>query len=138
MSYSLDTNTCIYHLNNSASTVTERLKTLSVEEVLISSMVIAELLYGAEKGTKRLANYENIAFFLSPYRIISFDQKAASIYAAIRADLERKGQIIGPNDIVIAATTLAHNAILVTNNTKEFSRIDGLKIEDWTKDNQCL
>jgi tRNA(fMet)-specific endonuclease VapC len=135
MSYALDTNTCIYHLNQSASSVTERLKALPSEEVLIPSMVVAELLYGAEKGTKRQANFENIALFLSPYRIISFDQKAARIYASIRADLERKGQIIGPNDIVIAATTLAHSTILVTNNTKEFSRIDGLKIEDWTKTN---
>jgi tRNA(fMet)-specific endonuclease VapC len=132
MSYSLDTNTCIFHLNKSASAVTERLKMLSPDEILIPSMVVAELLYGAEKGTKRQANFENIALFLSPYKIISFDQKAASIYAYIRADIERKGQIIGSNDIVIAATTLAHNAILVTNNTKEFSRIDGLKIEDWS------
>ena len=133
MSYCLDTNICIFHLNKSASTVTERLKALSAEEVLIPSMVVAELLHGAEKSAKRESNLANLALFLSPYRIISFDQKAARIYASIRAALERKGQIIGPNDIVIAATTLAHNAILVTNNTKEFSRIDGLKIEDWTQ-----
>jgi tRNA(fMet)-specific endonuclease VapC len=133
MSYCLDTNTCIFHLNKSASTVNERLRVLSAEEVLIPSMVVAELLHGAEKSAKRESNFENLALFLSPYRIISFDQKAARFYASIRAALERKGQIIGPNDIVIAATTLAHNAILVTNDTKEFSCIDGLTIEDWTK-----
>jgi tRNA(fMet)-specific endonuclease VapC len=135
MNYSLDTNTCIYHLNNNASIVTERLKTLSTEEVLIPSMVVAELLYGAEKSTKRESNFENLALFLSPYKIVGFDQKTAKIYASIRAGLERKGQLIGQNDIVIVATTLAHSAILVTNNTKEFSRIDGLKIEDWIQPN---
>jgi len=91
MSYCLDTNTCIFHLNKSASTLTERLKTLSAEEVLIPSMVVAELLHGAEKSAKREPNLGNLALFLSPYRIISFDQKAARIYASIRAELERKG-----------------------------------------------
>ena len=94
-------------------------------------MVVAELFHGAEKSTKRESSYEKLALFLSPYTIIHFDVKAARIYASIRAWLERKGQIIGPNDLVIAATTMAHNAILVTHNTKEFERIDGLKVEDW-------
>jgi tRNA(fMet)-specific endonuclease VapC len=114
MKYSLDTNTCIYHLNQTASIVTKRLKTLSAEEVLIPSMVVAELLYGAEKGKKRDFNFENIALFLSPYRITSFDQKAARIYASIRADMERKGQLIEQNDMVIAATALAHNSVRIS------------------------
>ncbi|MCL1893957.1 MAG: type II toxin-antitoxin system VapC family toxin [Holophagaceae bacterium] len=132
MKYSLDTNTCIFHLNQVADILTDRLKAMPADEVLIPSMVVAELLYGAEKSKKHKSNLETIALFLSPYRIISFDQQAARAYALIRTELERKGQIIGPNDMVIAATALAHNTILVTNNTKEFSRIDNLKIEDWT------
>ncbi|MDR0498470.1 MAG: type II toxin-antitoxin system VapC family toxin [Holophagales bacterium] len=84
MIYCLDTNTCIHHLNNTASVAAERLKNIPADDVLIPSMVVAELLYGAEKSAKRESNFEKLSFFFSPYRIISFDQKAARIYAFIR------------------------------------------------------
>ena len=95
-------------------------------------MVAAELLYGAEKSVKRQYNLKIFKTFLSLYEIVHFDEKAAELYAAIRVELERKGQMIGGNDLVIAATVLARKGTLVTHNIDEFSRINGLVINDWT------
>jgi tRNA(fMet)-specific endonuclease VapC len=131
MMYFLDSNICIYHMRDSAPKVSERLQQTPVSEIRIPSMVAAELLYGAEKSGKREYNLKVVKAFLSLYETVHFDQKAAGHYAVIRAELERKGQIIGGNDIVIAATTLANAGILVTHNVNEFSRINGLMLEDW-------
>ena len=95
-------------------------------------MVAAELLYGAEKSAKREDNLKLFRTFLSVFKIINFDEKAAEHYAVLRTELERKGLIIGGNDIIIAATVLANNGILVTQNTGEFSYIKNLKTADWT------
>jgi len=103
-----------------------------MKNIFIPSMVAAELLYGAEKSTKRDYNLRIFGAFLSLYQIVSFDSKAAGFYAAIRSDLESKGQSIGGNDLVIAATALAHEGILVTHNVSKFSRIKGLVLNDWT------
>ncbi|MCL2042521.1 MAG: type II toxin-antitoxin system VapC family toxin [Treponema sp.] len=132
MTYFLDTNICIYYLNNSNPNLSKKLKKMPTTSIQIPSIVAAELLYGAEKSVKRENNIQLINTFLSVFEIINFDEKAAGYYAAIRAELERRGQMIGSNDIIIAATTLACNATLVTHNTGEFSRIKKLKIEDWT------
>jgi len=94
-------------------------------------MVAAELFYGAEKNTKREYNFKVVKNFLSLYEIVHFNESAAELYAAIRLELERRGQIIGGNDLVIAATALSNDAVLVTHNISEFSRIDCLKLEDW-------
>ena len=104
----------------------------ATENIKIPSMVAAELLYGAEKSGKREYNLKLFKTFLSIYEIINFDYKSAEYYAAIRAELERKGKIIGNNDIVIASTVIANNGVLVTHNVDEFSLIKELKIEDWT------
>lgn len=132
MIYFLDTNICIYYLNNSNSAISARLEELPTANIKIPSMVAAELLYGAEKSGKREYNIKIFKAFLSIYEIINFDDKAAEHYSVIRADVERKGQIIGSNDIVIAATVLANDGVLVTHNVDEFSRIRQLKTEDWT------
>jgi tRNA(fMet)-specific endonuclease VapC len=100
--------------------------------VKIPSMVAAELLYGAEKSAKREHNLSLFKTFLSIFEIIDFDEKAAEYYAVIRAELERKGKIMGSNDLVIAATALANNGILITHNVNEFSPLKELKTEDWT------
>ena len=94
-------------------------------------MVAAELLYGAEKSAKREHNTQLFKTFLSIFEIIDFDEKAAQYYATIRTELEHKGLIIGGNDIIIAATTIANNGTLVTHNTGEYSRIEKLQTEDW-------
>ena len=131
MIYFLDTNTCVFYLNNSSSNIIEQLEKLPTATIKIPSMVAAELLYGAEKSGKREHNMKVFKSFLSIYEIVSFDEKAIEHYATVRADLERRGQKIGGNDIIIAATVLANDGILITNNIDEFSRVKGLKIEDW-------
>ena len=132
MTYFLDTNICIYYLNNSFPNISKKLDNMPTVKIKIPSMTAAELLYGAEKSAKREHNLKIFRSFLSVFEIINFDEKAAGYYALIRTDLERKGLTMGSNDMVIAATTLANNAILVTHNVLEFSRCNNLKIEDWT------
>ena len=132
MTYYLDTDICIYYLKNSFPAINHKLNSILTTNIKIPSMVAAELLYGAEKSAKREHNIQLFNTFLSIFEIITFDEKAAVFYATIRSELERKGQIIGSNDIIIAATTIANNGILVTHNINEFSRLEKLKIEDWT------
>jgi len=131
VTYFLDTDICIYYINDSSPSVSARLKRMPLESIKIPSMVAAELLHGAEKSGRREQNLIHYKEFLSLYEIIPFDEKAAEHYAAIRASLERKGIIIGANDLVIAAIVLANNGVLITHNTAEFSRVDGLAVEDW-------
>jgi len=132
MIYFLDTNICVYYLNNSHPQLSKQLKSTPIKNIKIPSMVAAELLYGAEKSGKREYNLNLFKTFLSIYEIIDFDEKSAEYYAEIRARLERKGQIIGNNDIIIAAVTLANDGVLVTHNTGEFLRIEELKTDDWS------
>ena len=131
MTYFIDTNVCIFHLNGSAQKLSNVLEHTPPSNIAIPSMVAAELVYGAEKSAKRDSNLEKIKLFLSLYDIVPFDLNAAQIYRTIRRDLEYSGQIIGGNDLIIAATVLAHEGTLVTNNTGEFSRVQGLVLEDW-------
>jgi tRNA(fMet)-specific endonuclease VapC len=102
-------------------------------KIKIPTIVMAELYYGAAKSAKREYNLTRYDRFAALYDIIHFDNEAARVYGDIRAALESKGRIIGGNDLMIAALTLANDAVLVTNNTGEFSRVDGLIIEDWTQ-----
>jgi tRNA(fMet)-specific endonuclease VapC len=110
----------------------ERLEKEQTANIKIPSVVAAELLFGAEKSAKRERNIAVFESFLSIYEIAGFDVNAAYQYAIIRADLERIGKTIGSNDLIIAATVLANDGVLVTNNTEEFSRINKLKTENWT------
>jgi len=133
VSYFLDTNICIYYINGSAPIVKERLERMPLESIKIPSMVVAELLYGVEKSGRREQNLKRCKEFLSVYEIIPFDEKSAEQYAVIKAKLERNGVIIGGNDIAIAAIVLANSGVIVSHNTAEFSRVDGLAVEDWVK-----
>ena len=132
MTYFLDTNICIYYLKNSYPKIKQHMEELPTSSIKIPSMVAAELLYGAEKSAKREHNLKVFRTFLSVFEIIGFDEKAAEYYGAMRSELERNGQIMGGNDLIIAATTLANRGTLVTYNTGEFSRFKGLEIKDWT------
>jgi len=100
--------------------------------IRIPSVVAAELLYGAEKSARREQNLSIFKSFLSIYEIVPFDKNAAEHYARIRFELEREGTPIGSNDIIIAATAISHGGVIVTNNIGEFSRVEGLVVEDWT------
>jgi len=133
MNYFIDTNTCSYFLDGRFQGVLKKFEEIPTSKIKLPSIVIAELYYGAKKSEKKEYNLNRIEKFLSNYGIARFDLKAAKIYGDIRADLEKKGQIIGGNDIVIAATVLSRDGVLVTHNVGEFSRIKNLKIEDWTK-----
>lgn len=131
MRYMLDTNTCIYFLKGTYLSIHERLSSIDRHQVAIPAMVKAELLLGANKSRNREDTLFRLNEFLKHIEVIPFDDAACSVYADIRAFLELNGQPIGRNDLVIASTVIAHNGILVTNNTKEFSRIPKLYVEDW-------
>ena len=132
MIYYLDTNICIYFLLGKYPKLLAKMLSLSPNDIKIPSIVKAELLHGAEKSIKRDENLAKITSFLLPFEIIPFDDESAGYYGRIKASLERAGMLIGPNDLIIAAVALAKNAILVTKNTNEFSRVKGLQLEDWT------
>jgi tRNA(fMet)-specific endonuclease VapC len=129
--YRLDTNVCIRFLNGSSPAIEGRLKAISSSQIAICSVVKAELFYGAAKSRKMEASLSRMMIFLAPFDSPSFDDEAAREYGTIRADLERIGQPIGPNDLMIAAIALSRSAILVTANTREFARVPRLKLEDW-------
>jgi tRNA(fMet)-specific endonuclease VapC len=131
MMYLLDTNTCIRFLNPGKSIVPDRLAAVSQEEVAICQIVKAELYYGAYKSARRDANLALLARFFSQFESLPFDDAAAEAYGRLRAELARRGTPIGPNDLMIAAIALAHGLTLVTHNTAEFSRVAGLRLEDW-------
>ncbi|MCL2323878.1 MAG: type II toxin-antitoxin system VapC family toxin [Oscillospiraceae bacterium] len=131
MSYFLDTNICIYFLKRAYGNIHHRVLTTKPSNIKIPAIVKAELIYGAEKSLKRDENMTKLIEFLHPFDIISFDDDCSIYYGKIRAELEKSGTPIGPNDLFIAATVLSYNGILVTNNVREFSRILELNIENW-------
>ncbi len=131
MKYFLDTNICIYFLKGTHSSVKNLLMEKHPDDIRICSIVRAELLYGAEKSAKQKENLRIVEDFLLPFSIVPFGEKESTAYAKIRARLEKTGSPIGPNDLLIAATVQAHEGCLVSNNLHEFSRIEGLRIENW-------
>ena len=132
MNYFLDTNICIYALKNTFSVLADKFKRFSPSQIKIPSIVKAELLYGALKSDKPKKTRIIIEGFLFPFEVVSFDDDCCEYYAKTRSTLEMSGKVIGPNDLVIAATALANHAILVTHNVSEFHRVEGLLVEDWT------
>ncbi|MCK9413480.1 MAG: type II toxin-antitoxin system VapC family toxin [Prolixibacteraceae bacterium] len=133
MYYLLDTNICIYIIKKKPAEVFEKFKNLAIGDVGISSITLAELQYGIEKSSNSLKNREALEKFLTPIEIIDFGHKATFEYGIIRAELEKKGIPIGSLDTLIASHAKSLDVILVTNNVREFERIPGLKIENWTK-----
>lgn len=131
MLYLPDTNVWIRHLNPAPSMVKIKLEACSPSRVAFCDVVKAELYYGAFKSVRRDANLAVLETLFSGLSSFVFDGEAARIFGDIRADLARKGTPIGPYDLQIAAIALANDCILVTHNTDEFSRIAGLKLEDW-------
>jgi tRNA(fMet)-specific endonuclease VapC len=133
MKFMLDTNICVYIIKQKPVKVLERFTQYSPGDILISSITVAELRYGAEKSLHVLQNHEALSGFIVPLEIAAFDEKAADEYGRVRAMLEKKGHPIGSMDMIIGAHALSLGLTLVTNNTKEFKRIRGLKVENWTK-----
>ena len=133
MMYLLDTNICIYIIKKKPIDVLKTLKRKSNSEIFISSITIAELEYGISKSLYPERNKVALIEFLSLFNILPFTDKDAAEYGKIRASLEKKGQPIGSMDFLIASQALSNELILVTNNVKEFQRLEGLKIENWAK-----
>jgi len=133
MEYLLDTNTCIYIIKKKPVEVFEKLKTLKPGTVSISTITLAEMYFGVAKSTNPSKNRNALEKFLIPLNIVEFDYSATISYGEIRAELEKKGTPIGPMDTLIAAHAKSLDFTLVTNNTKEFNRIIGLKLENWVK-----
>ena len=131
--YHLDTNICITFLREGKKADTVRRKILlhTRRNIAIPAVVSAELMYGASKSNNA-DNKDKVERFLRKFEIVPLDFEVSRAYGDIRTALERKGQRIGYHDMLIAATALTFRAVLVTNNTREFSRIDGLLLDDWT------
>ncbi|MDE2416525.1 MAG: PIN domain-containing protein [Burkholderiales bacterium] len=130
MIHLLDTNICIYIINEQPTQVLQRLIRVGRESLAISTVTVAELAFGIAKSTRAdaRAKLEN---FLSKFPILDWDQDAAWVYGNVRKTLEAKGQRIGERDLLLACQALALDATMVTNNTREFERVDGLKLENW-------
>jgi tRNA(fMet)-specific endonuclease VapC len=131
MKYLLDTNTCIHYLNGRAPNVLRRLQVLPPAEVRVCAVVKAEMYFGAMKSVDPGHTLAQQRAFLDAFVSLPFDDQAAEAYGRLRAELARRGTPIGPNDLMIAAIALAHDLTLVTHNTAEFSRVPGLRLEDW-------
>ena len=130
MKYMLDTNICIYVQQNKKPNVLKKFKE-NFSQLGISVITYAELLVGVEKSECKEKNAESLEKLVKYLEITPFDVNAAKEYANIRAKLEKSGNRIGDNDMLIAANAKAENAILVTNNVREFERVDGLIVENW-------
>jgi tRNA(fMet)-specific endonuclease VapC len=135
MKYLLDTNTCIRIINQRSTSARAKFINTPKHEISISIIVVAELLYGAAKSQTPERSLYKQEQFIRSLTILNFARPSANSYAQIRALLEKQGKPIGGNDLLIAATALAHDLILVTHNTREFSRVPNLKLEDWETDN---
>ena len=131
MKYLLDTNIVAYIINERPFEVLTNFQSFSKNEIFVSSIVVAELWFGVAKSHKKEQNKLALESFLAPLTIIDFDSAAAKFYGLIRADLENKGMVIGSNDMLLAAHAISLGLTLVTNNAREFERVEGLKIENW-------
>lgn len=134
MKFMLDTNICIFAIKHKPENVIQKFLQHDPEELCISAITYAELMHGVEKSMAVAKNHAALSLFLSPITILDFDASAAEEYGKIRAELEKKGTPIGPMDLLIAGHAKSEELILVTNNTREFQRVEGLMVEDWTRD----
>jgi len=130
--YMLDTDTCSYVMKRSNPAVLRRLQTVPVADVCMSVVTKSELLYGVEISPRRAQDAAALAAFLPYVEVLDFPDDAASHYAEIRADLKKRGLPVGANDLFIAAHARSQGLTLVTNNTAEFGRVKGLRVENWT------
>jgi tRNA(fMet)-specific endonuclease VapC len=130
LQYMLDTDICIYILTDRPARLRERFNRF-VDQICISSITLAELLYGAEKSQRRLENARVVEEFTARLTVLPFSPQAAAHFGQIRAELERAGTPVGAYDLQIGAHARSEGLILVTNNTREFKRMSGLRLENW-------
>ncbi len=131
--YLIDTNICIYIMNNRPVKIIHKFKQFDIGEIGVSTITVSELQYGIGKSKTRRLNKQRIEEFIAPLEIIPYDEMAAERYGEIRYQLAKQGKTIGPLDLLIAAHALSRKLILITNNEKEFKRVKNLKIQNWVK-----
>ena len=131
MQYLLDTNICIFLIRKKSAHVLKELRQHDPADLCISTVTVAELEYGCDRSANPADNRLALAEFLSPFTILPFDEAAARVYGTVRTELERAGTPIGAMDLMIAAHALSKQLTVVTNNTREFNRVNGLTVTDW-------
>ena len=131
MKFLIDTNICIYIMNERPQKIIDKFKSIEPGIIGISSITVSELQYGISKSKYKKQNIKRLEEFLIPFDILSYGEMASKFYGDIRLKLEKQGLIIDPLDLLIAAHALSRDLILVTNNEKEFKRIKSLKVENW-------
>lgn len=131
--YLLDTNICIFAIKKRPQRVLEKIQLNLVDGIFVSSLTIAELEFGVENSQRPVENRLALVEFLSIFDYLNFDDDDAIAYGKLKVYLRRSGKIIGPIDLLLASQALSKDLIMVTNNTKEFTRVPELNIEDWTE-----
>jgi len=131
MKYLVDTNILIYLMNSKSSKLQNKFTCRSINEFCVSTITIAELIYGVRKSKNIERNLNAVVKILTPFTIIDFNSMDAFEYGDIRADIEMKGKIIGANDLLIVAQARRQNLIVLTANIDEYKRVKGLKVENW-------
>ena len=131
MIYMLDTDICIYIIKRKPLRVLKRLELMQPDQLSISAITFAELMNGAKKSQRVEANVSRLNALGEILEVCSFDQQAAVAYGDVRSSLEMRGEVIGAHDLLIAAHALSLDRILVTNNEREFKRVEGLKVDNW-------
>ena len=127
----LDTDTCVFVLRRTSDALLERIQAVPLVQQAISVVTYAELLYGVQVSSKKRANQDAVDVLVRHLPVLEWSQDAARHYAEIRADLNKKGSMIGANDLMIAAHARSLAAVVVTNNTRDFGRVKGLEVENW-------
>jgi tRNA(fMet)-specific endonuclease VapC len=130
----LDTDICIYIIKRKPLRVLERLESIQPDQLSMSAITFAELMNGAKKSQRVEANVSRLNALGEILEICSFDQQAAVAYGDVRSSLEKRGEVIGPYDLLIAAHALSLDRTLITNNEREFKRVEGLKVDNWAVD----
>jgi len=138
MNYLLDTNICVLLIRQKSPLVRERLLQHPFTVIGLSTITIAELQYGVAKSSNPAQNQAALDEFLIPFTFLAFDELSTVAYGETRTTLEAQGTPIGALDLLLAAQALSNQLIFVTNNVREFARVPGLRIEDWTKPNPPL
>jgi tRNA(fMet)-specific endonuclease VapC len=133
MGFLLDTNVCVDYFTGRYPKVIARIQASTPAELFLSSIVVAELRYGADHSARRRMNHRRIDAFVEEIEVLDFDLGAAAAYGRVRARLEEIGTPIGPNDMLIAAQALSRRFTVVTDNTAEFRRVKGLKVANWRR-----
>lgn len=131
MRYLLDTNVWVDFLRQRSPRVAARIRSTDPDDLSISSVVLAELRYGAEKSRNPERNHAQIDILVRDVPLLEFDALAAASFGRLRTALESQGTVIGPYDMMIAAQALSHGLVLVTDNEDEFRRVWGLRVENW-------